>query len=419
MIKKIDPRIPKEVGEGALPSHPSIKTPWGKLVGTQETLHYAARLHAVYSSLMFEAMRILVPDYDQRCDILCNASYKNGFAMYADPASQQGNAFFNIPPFMKGCMLCGVTGDYGDEMLMMSGRVNDCGSYRVEKEVDHCPWDIVGSELGRCTTSRLQAIGDGLNQWQNGPKLELNMIEAKCCGDLHCRIVAENREKYPLPGSESKRHMDCYGPVVTGDQIRFTPEENIVPDSQYFREECGYKYTSALVMQKTAGDAYIGPGCEIPYGMGLDYATEFFAACVEQGILTWEQVTNCLRWMFEGAGKAMFCDDFAVFGLRTWLGAPSEVNDGRLLGGYIEMSLQTLRVKYEIEEFNKEEVIYRIDRQTLCRGLTLLPDALVAYWHGMSKTMLSAMWNCVEEKADAPDSMLRIRILRRADKYGS
>ena len=35
---------------------------------------------------------------------------------------------------------------------IMCGRCQDFGTYRCEKELDVCDWDIVGSELCRTTT---------------------------------------------------------------------------------------------------------------------------------------------------------------------------------------------------------------------------------------------------------------------------
>lgn len=427
MIHKIDARMPAEVGRGALPDHPALATPWGKLINTKETAHYAARLQAVYSSLLFEAMRILVPDYELRCKILCDGSYIAGKVPYTLPGAEQGVPFFNIPPFMTGCMQCGVTGDYGDEVLLMDGRVNDCGSLRVEKEIDHCPWDIVGSELGRSTTSKLQGIGDGMNTIQKGPSLDLNMIEAKCCGDLHCRVVAENRERYPLPEHEGHEHHDCYGPIVTADQIRFTKEENMVKDGQYLCPEGGWKYNSALSMQVDATQALAGQGCTMTYGMGIDYGQIFIDGGVEAGLFTREHAYEVVRYVCEGAGKAMFCDTFAIRGLRDWLGVPDDIHDGRMLGGYMEMSMQTLRIPYEIEAFNKTDVIYRIKRTDLMKadpvtgapGYEVMPICLKAIWYGMSKTLIDATWSLWEEQGDAPEDTIRLRIGRRADKYCS
>ena len=66
----------------------------------------------------------------------------------------------NTHPFCAGNFPGAMIGDAGDECLMMCGRVNDFGSYRAEKELDVCYWDIIGSELCRSTTQSLQASAD-------------------------------------------------------------------------------------------------------------------------------------------------------------------------------------------------------------------------------------------------------------------
>lgn len=414
--KNIDPRIPKEAGEGSLASYPAVCSPWNKLINAEETLKYVTRISAIQASLMFEVMRILVPDYDERCTILCEASYADGWAPYATPQGAMSLPFYNTPPFLKGGCMFGLAGDYGDELHTMAGRVNEFSTYRVEKELDNCPIDIVGSELGRATTTMLQAIGDGMNSAQLGPHVDLQMIEAKCCGDLHCRLIGENREKYPLPDHS---YMDCYGPVVAKDQIRCTPEENCAPQAQYLSPETDYKYTNALVMQFGVSESLAQPHLKVLRDIGVAFGQRFFRVCTETGRLTKEEVDNCLRWVFEGAGKAMFTDMFAIKGLRDWMGVPADVNDGRLLGGYIEMILQTIQCPYEIEAFSKDVVIYRIDRKLLVWENSYLTDAWVAQWHGMAKTLISAMYAVWEEQGDAPEEMLRIKIARKVDKYGS
>ena len=61
---------------------------------------------------------------------------------------------FNIPELCeKSSWLGGITGDSGDEWENMAGRVIQFTRNRVEKELDTCPWDIVGSELCNMTTS--------------------------------------------------------------------------------------------------------------------------------------------------------------------------------------------------------------------------------------------------------------------------
>lgn len=165
-----------------------------------------------------------MPDCDERCTIMCETNIVKGKEPWTKPGVEASLPYYNIPPFMSGTCIFGCPGDHGDEMLEISGRVNDFGTYHVEKEVDTCPLDIVGSELGRCTTAMLQGIADGVGGLQPGPSLDLQMVEARCCGDGHCRIVAENRDVYPIEGYENRPAMDRYGPVVTNDLIRNTPE---------------------------------------------------------------------------------------------------------------------------------------------------------------------------------------------------
>lgn len=69
MKKRIDERLPKEIGEGVFPNHAAIASPWGKLVSFQEAAHYAARYSAVISAAIMQAYRILVPDYVERSKV--------------------------------------------------------------------------------------------------------------------------------------------------------------------------------------------------------------------------------------------------------------------------------------------------------------------------------------------------------------
>ena len=265
----------------------------------------------------------------------------------------------------------------------------------------------------------LQGIGDGMKaaQYADGPSLDMHMIEAKCCGDLHCRIVMENRDKYPR---EPHELIDCYGPIVTEDQVRFAKEEEILPECQHFNPDCDYKYNSALLMQGTETDFLTQPNhLKVNRDIGVAFGQRFMKAGVERGAFTQEEAERVIRWVFEAAGKAMFCDFIAIRGVRDWLQAPADVQDGRLLGGYIEMMLQCCRVKYEIEAFNRDEVVYRIDRATLVWENSYLLNALVSMWYGMAKTLVGAMYACWEEPGDAPAETLRIKIARKIDKRGS
>ena len=206
MSCKIDDRLPKEVGTKSLPLHPAVKTPWEKLISFHDAYHYACRHHAVIGAVYQEVLRILVPDYDERCTLMCKTdvgvkNYVFGKMEVAPgyPYREYHLAKHYMHPFFKGTDNTGgfraaVFGDNGDERLLMQGRVNDFGTYRAEKELDACPWDIMGSEICRTSTASLEEIGRCC-----GDNCEYNMVEARGCGDLHCRVVCENRDKYPAP----------------------------------------------------------------------------------------------------------------------------------------------------------------------------------------------------------------------------
>ena len=71
------------------------------------------------------------------------------------------------------------------------------------EELDVCDWDICGSELCRTTVMSLQGQADAsAERRRKGPTMDYMMVEARGCGDRHCRIIAESREKYPAPPHE-------------------------------------------------------------------------------------------------------------------------------------------------------------------------------------------------------------------------
>ena len=75
MSKKIDERIPRELGEGVLPMHAAIKSPWDKLMSYHDAAHYVQRYQGVISAAIMQAFRILVPDYVDRSKAICKNAY--------------------------------------------------------------------------------------------------------------------------------------------------------------------------------------------------------------------------------------------------------------------------------------------------------------------------------------------------------
>ena len=412
MSKKIDARLSKEVGTGFYP----VKSPWDKMISYREAAHYCQRYMAAVSAGIMQAFRLLVPDYAERSAAMCKNAYgRLAYVYQRIPGYTAMNADqLNIHPFMRGNFVGGMVGDAGDETLLMCGRVNDFGTYRVEKELDVCYWDIVGTELCRSTTQSLQACADeDAKARPAGPQIEYHMVEAKGAGDCHCRIVAECRKKYPMPEHEQ---WECFGPVATADQIKDTKEEDMVSESMMFREEADFLFSSGTNNEVDWRSAFPA----VIRSSAASYILPTLEDYVREGKLTSEQVNYTIHCVLEAAGKATFLDTFAKEGLRQWLGVPHSIgpNDGRIMGGYLEMFLQSMRCPYDIEAFNGEECIYVIDTATLnmcAMGSTRMVEAYKWFWYGMVKSLVSAEWSLWEE--NSPEGKLRIKIAKKIDKF--
>lgn len=409
MSKKIDERLPKEVGTGFYP----VKSPWDKMISYHDAAHYVQRYTSVVSASIMQAFRMLVPDYVERSKAMCiNAYNRLKYVYEMIPGYTEMNADqLHMHPFMRGNFVGGLIGDAGDEDLLMCGRVNDFGTYRAEKELDICYWDLVGTELCRSTTQSLQACADCASKLRpEGPHIEYHMVEAKGAGDRHCRIVAECRKKFPMPEHEQ---WECFGPVATEDQIKFTKEEDCIDESMMFREDCDYLFSNGTNMEKDWHNAY--PMVTMSYG--ATYILPTLDDLIREGKLTDEQVDYAIHCVCEAAGKATFLDDFAKEGLRVWMGVPHSISkdDGRLMGGYLEMFLQSLHAQYEVEAFNGEECVYVIDRGVLANNMPKMVNAYLWFWYGMTKSLVNPQWSLWEE--DSPEGKLRIKIAKKIDKF--
>lgn len=412
MSKKIDERIPKEVGTGLYP----VKSPWGKMISYHDAAHYCQRYTSVVSAAVMQAFRMLDKDYVSRSKAMCaNAYGRLSYVHNMIPGYTEFNAEqLHMHPFMRGNFVGGLIGDAGDEDLLMCGRVNDFGTYRAEKELDVCYWDLVGTELCRSTTQSLQACADCASKLRpEGPQIEYHMVEAKGAGDRHCRIVAECRKKFPMPEHEQ---WECFGPVGSEDQIKFTKEEDTIEESMMFREDCDYLFSNGTNLEKDWRNAYP----MVVQANACSYILPTLEDYIRDGRLTNEEVDYAIHCTCEAAGKATFIDDFAKEGLRVWLGVPHSISpdDGRLMGGYLEMFLQSMHIDYEIEAFNKEEVIYVIDPTVVYSsgfGSTKMMDAYIWFWYGMTKSLVNAQWSLWEE--DSPEGKKRIKIAKKVDKF--
>lgn len=405
MAENKNTRIPLGNESGALSEYPALKTPWEKLISFHDAHHYALRHNAVVAATFMQVLRIVIPDYNERAKALCDINHDEYYNMFSSPEVQEMfRERFNVHPFVKGYMVGVLAGDQGDECLLMSGRVNDYGTYRFEKELDTCPWDIVGSEYCRCTTIFFEAVSSTFGE----PSMEFNMVEAKGCGDLHCRIIGENREKYPMP--PRKESHESFGPIATADQIKFTPEDKCFKEPQHFRPECGGKYRNGFCAEWTADEQY---SCSVGMPLGSNNVIPVLDAKEPDK----EKVQNITKCVFEAAGKMAFSEFAAIKGVRDWLGVPGDLNDGRVLGGLIEVVLQATLIDYTIQAFDEKEVVLDIDLRGLERGMPLLTTAYLSMWYGMTKTLIGAQWSLWRETEGVPERTLRIKISKKIDKY--
>jgi hypothetical protein len=362
---------------------------------------------------MMQAFRIALPDYMKRTDLMCDVSAD--FQVSGLPTSSE---MVHAHPFFKGSCIGALSADM-EEYVLLPGRVNDFGTYRIEKELDVCDWDITGSELCRSTIYGMEmgckACAD---KYRPGPELELHMVEAMGCGDRHCRVVGESREKWPMPKKPEK--WDHFGPIATADYVKFTPDEECYKESKVFREECGYRYANGTNAE--FDHSFVGSALAVNFP-ATNWIIPAALKGIEQGLLKEEDFDRAVKCVCEAAGKAAFGESFAKEGLRSWLGVPREIggDDGRVLGAYVEiyiqgkMHMQGKSAAYEVEAFNKDEAVYVVDRNMVSSGRPKYLDALLSYWYGMSKTLINTQWALWEE--DSPKDKVRIKIAKKIDKW--
>lgn len=385
-----------------------VETVWGKLIPEKESYEYAVRQIAAFCANLFQVMRILEPDFEKRTAAICEISYMMNMSASSDEYMNEFFDEWNIPEFCKkDAWLGAIFGDSGDEYENMAGRVIQFTHDRVEKELDTCPWDIVGAELCNMTTAMFTANFD-LCSPDGQNEVNLNMCEARGCGDCHCRVVAERRDVF---GGEPQGWLDhMQQPAMP---VHDTPPERRVREGQILRNG-GYSQTFGE--EKTFEWAY--RWC---MEKGWVWCVAFPIIAIRDMADSEEEFERVFKIVFSTAGKNLFVEPFAVEGLRSWLGVPHEIgkNDPRLMGGYIKAVLDTQLVPCELERFTKDEVVIKVDTDTFNGRFPMAPiDELTtgyeALWHNAVKTMVSPEWSCWFDGKD--DKYMYINVGRKVDK---
>ena len=386
----------------------AVVTPWGKMISLKEAYKYTCRHTASIAVYAMQALRIIEPDYNKRTTAMCDLGYKALASMNSPDFQENYRKQLGIPNNLaQGSYLGGVMGDMGDESQLMAGRIQQFTPERVEKELDTCPWDIVGSELCRMTTAFFTAFWD--MNGKKGPEMAVNMCEAKGCGDLHCRVTGEDMVKY-------KRikvgYLDNFNKPV--GELHVTPREKCLTETQVLREG---KYVNPFGLEVPLEQCYY-----IAAWQGWTWSVGYILYTMHAIESDAKKIENVLRCVCEAAGKASFIEPAGIKGVRDWLGVPGDVNDGRVLGALIGMILDTDLTPYEMKVFTADTVKIDVDRNTFINraGVMPMPDLIPIYeslYKGMAKTLIDAEWSAWFEDVDKDQKTLHLVIARKVDKY--
>lgn len=395
-----------------LDSIKGMETVWGKIIPEKESFLYAMRHIAAFSANVFQVMRILEPDYEARYKALCETGYvMNKMQDGGDPPVyvKKFRDEWNVPELCEySSWIGGLAGDSGDEMQNMAGRVVQFNPDRVEKELDTCPWDIVGSEMCRMTTAMFTANFDCNASGFEAGEIALDMCEARGCGDMHCRVVAERRSVYNRPPQEVWEH---FGQPAGPNTV--TPREKMFKYSQPLRNG---KYWGPFGEIRTLEYSY-----HWTMEVGWAWSIGFPLMAIRDMAPSDEELERIFKIVFSTAGKAAFIEPTAIKGIREWLGVPNEIgdNDGRVMGSYIKAILDAQLLPNELVRFDEEETRIQVkafDFQARTEMLPI-PELITGYealWHNMVKAMVTPEWSCWFEGKD--DEVMTIVIARKIDK---
>ncbi|MBQ9020980.1 MAG: hypothetical protein IJ113_03045 [Eggerthellaceae bacterium] len=378
-------------------THRGVETAFGKIIPEKEAYSYCLRTIAGFSANIFQLMRVLNDSWEDRTEKITEIANMMNCAACAggeDELHEYLNAFYdewNIPELVKRSAWIGaIWGDYGDEAEDMAGRVIQFTENRVEKELDTCPWDIVGSEMCNMTTGMFTANFDIAAGGEHGAitnDVQLNMCEARGCGNPHCRVVAERLDHY---GLEPQGWLDHRG--AAHDPVHDTPPERRVKHAQGLRSG---QYTNAFGEENSLEWQYNWVA-----QMGWVWSISFPLIAIRDMADDDEEFERLLKIVFSTAGKNSFIDPFAREGLRNWLEIPREIgdNDPRVMGAYIGAMLGCQLVPFEWEAFDGEGVEIRVDQDTFTGRFEMAPlDEITlgyeAQWNGACHTLVSPEWS--------------------------
>jgi len=376
-------------------------TPWEEIKSFRETCHFLWRHSALMGVAYMNALKIVEPDYETRQNVMSNAWRDQMLYMWSkdDPmgAVADYESRHDIPPFMKESLYrSAVYADIGDEFTGMPGYVWYASNDRIEKEIHQCPLDIIGPDACDLSVGGGQYFCHGISG-KGSAGMNCYELERKGCGDPYCRIIHDTTEKYGAHKNADGYDWENWGPAATKGRKEGHPHKT----------ECEWLHTgefvSPLGARWTAGEMY-KQACLAP----LSYAGHAAGAI---RVLTKEgqeaQSQNIVNAMFDTAGKFQFGEYNTRKEVREWMGVPNDVNDGRVLAGYISLIQQAKNIPWRFVEFTEERCIVEVDAfgQNMFGQYPEFTNAYLAYFDAAAKTLVDCQW-IVKLGENAPEGKI-------------
>lgn len=379
-----------------------MSSPWGAIKNFHETYSFENRLGAEFCVAMFHAMRVIIPDYDRLQTMLSDnwAEFMDGCW---DPRSGQIEPYedrFDIPPFLKdGQIRAAVYADKGDTMNLIPGKIWYTTNDRFEKEIHACDYDIAGPEA--CDLS----LGGGTHFCYGLAGCPLNAMDPERIGlgDDYCLAIQETKRKYgkhPNSGAEDQfdkdqREWEVWGPAAAQSRPKPWPQKPHPEfiDKGYFESPTGARWTAGELYQENVS------GYPIAYAYNaIDlYRNELS----EEECALWDRVCPAL---FEACGKFQFADWNTKKATRAWMDVPADVEDSRVMGGWISMCFQSRDVDCSFTEFAPEKTVIEGD-MAKWDMMGMYPELNLLYkyiFDGNVKTLVGAKWSVdMEENFEA------------------
>lgn len=397
-------------------------SPWDSIKSFRETFKFLSRHSAMLATASINALQIMEPDQETRQGLM-STWWKNDMLETWGPEDVKGQVKsfeenYSIPPFMKRTMYRQANyADWGDEMMLMPGKVRYATTDHVEKEVHGCNLAIAGPDACDLSEGGGQWFCKGLYSQGDGAGYEddnLYLVQRIGCGDGVCRVVWENAKKF----GEHRNHnaemnghdWEEWGPPASGYEEGHAP---IKDEVEYLTT--GY-FTAALGQEFTAGEMF-----QMMANWALPYTNQPIEAMRIRGDgEISESDWYIYKVMLDTAGKMQFGEEVTKKAIREWMGVPSDIDDGRVMGAYISMLWQARAMEWTFAKFEEDEVIIDCDSSHLFM-YGMYPEILDIYealFNGMVKTLVSPAW-VVEADREYLEEEDQVRYIIKKAVYGN